>query len=291
MAKLARQAARPETPQDRREIQGEARRVARDHPRLSAPPTRRGKRRARKLQKLPRDASPGAPAQPLRADRPPARRVPQVRSRAQQAARPRAARRGARRDQGELVEMRVGEPHEHERPDRRHADPHPQCADGRPHGGGDARLEAEERHRPGAEGRGLHRGLRACATRQDAQEGARHRPQVLRRPAGDRAPRARVEAGPARLQGPRRHPARDERPRRGDPLDLARRDDRPQGARRRASAAKCSASWPKEASTMSRIAKYPVPLPKGVEVNIASGRSPSKARSAPSRAPPIRMSR
>ena len=34
-----------------------------------------------KLQKLPRDASPGAPAQSLRADRPAARHVPQIRPR------------------------------------------------------------------------------------------------------------------------------------------------------------------------------------------------------------------
>ena len=56
-----------------------------------------------KLQKLPRDASPVAPAQPLRADRAPARRLPQVRPRAQQAARTGDARRSAGRDQGELV--------------------------------------------------------------------------------------------------------------------------------------------------------------------------------------------
>src|SRR5918912_1117419 len=35
-------------------------------------------------------------------------------------------------------------------------------------------------------------------------------------------------------------------------------------------AAKCSASSPEE-KPMSRIAKYPVPVPKGVEVNIAAG--------------------
>jgi len=37
--------------------------------------------------------------------------------------------------------------------------------------------------------------------RQRRQKGAGDRPQVLRRPAGDRAPRARVEARAARLQG------------------------------------------------------------------------------------------
>ncbi len=42
---------------------------------------------ATKLQKLPRDSSASARAQPLRTDRPLARRVPQVRPRPQQAAR------------------------------------------------------------------------------------------------------------------------------------------------------------------------------------------------------------
>jgi hypothetical protein len=42
-------------------------------------------------------------AQPLRADRPAARRISQVRARPQQAARSRAAWRGAGRHQGELV--------------------------------------------------------------------------------------------------------------------------------------------------------------------------------------------
>src|SRR5690606_2018964 len=35
--------------------------------------------------------------------------------------------------------------------------------------------------------------------------------------------------------------------------------------------AKCSATWHKEISTMSRIAKYPVALPKGVEATISAG--------------------
>ena len=48
-----------------------------------------------KLQQLPRNANPTRAAQPLRADRPPARRVSQVRPRPQQAARIRHARRGA----------------------------------------------------------------------------------------------------------------------------------------------------------------------------------------------------
>jgi ribosomal protein S8 len=37
------------------------------------------------------------------------------------------------------------------------------------------------------------------ALRDAGRKRAAHRPQVLRRPAGDRAPRARLEAGPARL--------------------------------------------------------------------------------------------
>src|SRR5207248_680689 len=93
----------------------------------------------------------------------------------------------------------------------------------------------------------------------------------LRRPSGDRAPRARLEAGTARLQRPRRHPARDERPRRCHRLDFARRHDRSQGARR----------WPRRRSAlhrrletaMSRIAKYPVPQAQGDKLNLTLGYS------------------
>ena len=55
--------------------------------------------------------------------------------------------------------------------------------------------------------------------------------QVPRRPAGDREDRAGLEARAAHLQGQGRHPARDERAGHRDRLDVARRDDRPQGAR------------------------------------------------------------
>ena len=55
---------------------------------------------------------PDAPAQPLRADRPPARRVPQVRPRPQQAARVRDARRDPGHRQGQLVSG--GDQHEHD---------------------------------------------------------------------------------------------------------------------------------------------------------------------------------
>jgi len=42
---------------------------------------------------------------------------------------------------------------------------------------------------------------------------------------------------------------------------------------------------------MSRIAKYPVPVPKGVEVNMASGQISIKGPLGTSRAPPIRTSK
>ena len=56
-----------------------------------------------KLQKLPRDSSPSRQTQPLRTDRPPARRLQQVRPRPQQAARGHHAWRRARPAQGQLV--------------------------------------------------------------------------------------------------------------------------------------------------------------------------------------------
>ena len=62
---------------------------------------------------------------------------------------------------------------------------------------------------------------------------ARDRAPLLRRAPGDREDRAGVEAGAAHLQGQGRHSARDERSRHRDRLDVARRDDRPQGARYR----------------------------------------------------------
>ena len=55
-----------------------------------------------------------------------------------------------------------------------------------------------------------------------AKPRARDRAEVLRRPSGDRAHRARQPPGPAHLQGPPRHPAGDERPGRGDRHHAAR---------------------------------------------------------------------
>ncbi len=52
-------------------------------------------------------------------------------------------------------------------------------------------------------------------------------------------------AWPARLQGPQRHSSGHEWPGRGDRVDPEGRDDRPQGARKPASAAKSSATSPK----------------------------------------------
>ena len=56
-----------------------------------------------KIQQLPRNANPTRAAQPLRDHGPPARLFPQVRSRPQQAARIRDARRSAGHRQGKLV--------------------------------------------------------------------------------------------------------------------------------------------------------------------------------------------
>ena len=63
-----------------------------------------------------------------------------------------------------------------------------------------------------------------------AKPRTRDRAEVLRRPSGDRAHRARQPSRPAHLQGPPRHPERDERSGRGDRDHAQGRDDRPQGA-------------------------------------------------------------
>ena len=60
------------------------------------------------------------------------------------------------------------------------------------------------------------------AVKGEAQGRARDRAEVLRRPPGDRAHRARQPPGPAHLQGPPRHPVGDERPRRRDRDHAAR---------------------------------------------------------------------
>jgi len=107
MAKLAVKLARPEAPQDRREIQGAGAPLARGECTTRAPPTRPRKRPRDKLQRLPRDASPV-----------------RLRNRCALTGRPRGVYRkfglgrnklrdlamrgeGAWRDQGKLVEMRV----------------------------------------------------------------------------------------------------------------------------------------------------------------------------------------
>ena len=55
--------------------------------------------------------------------------------------------------------------------------------------------------------------IEGFAVRERRQAAARDRPEVLRRPAGDRAIERVSQPGPAHLQGPRRHPEHDERPR------------------------------------------------------------------------------
>ena len=129
--------------------------------------------------------------------------------------------------------------------------------------GGDARLEAEGRHR--------HRCSRTKATSRTSplrENGGKPQLEIglkyyAGRPVIERIERV-SQPGLRIYKRPRRHPARDERSGRGDRVDLARRDDRPQGARPTASAAKCSASSPKEQTAMSRIAKYPVAVPDKV---------------------------
>src|SRR5690606_25861351 len=100
-----------------------------------------------------------------------------------------------------------------------------------------------------------------------SQAGAGNHPEILRRPSGHRAHRTRLAPRPAYLQGPQQHSSGHERPGRGHRFDLARRHDRPQGPckrRRRRSAVLRGL----RRSRMSRIAKYPVELPKGVEASI-----------------------
>ncbi len=63
-----------------------------------------------------------------------------------------------------------------------------------------------------------------------AKTGPRDRPEVLRRPPGDRAHRAGEPSGAAHLQAGQGHSAGDERPGCRDRVHLQRCDDRPQGA-------------------------------------------------------------
>ena len=62
--------------------------------------------------------------------------------------------------------------------------------------------------------------------------GVRDRAEIFRRRAGDPRDRARLEAGPARLRLGEGAAARQQRPRRRDPLDAEGRDGRPRRARR-----------------------------------------------------------
>ena len=73
-------------------------------------------------------------------------------------------------------------------------------------------------------------------------------------------------------KGRARDSAGDERPRRGDRHHAQGRDDRPQGARKPASAAKCSATSPDAEGehNMSRVGKMPIAVPKGVDVSITA---------------------
>ena len=130
---------------------------------------------------------PRAAAQPLRDHGPPARHVPQVRPRAQQDPRDRDARRDPRHDQGELVGddiMSMSDPIADMLTRIRNAQATEKVSVV------DAGLEGEAGHRPGPEGRGLHRGLRGAHRR--GQDRPRDRPQVLRRQARDREDRARL---------------------------------------------------------------------------------------------------
>ena len=171
----------------------EARRAAGDHRR----PEGVGRDALRGAPQDPGAAAqrqPDARAQPLRADRPSARRVPQVRPRPQQASRVRDARRGARHRQGQLVKETEELTNEHDRSHRRHADAHPQRADDGKGDRRDAVFQGEDRDRQGAAGRGLHRRLQG--RRRGSQAAARDRAALLRRPPGHREARARV-ASPA----------------------------------------------------------------------------------------------
>ena len=89
--------------------------------------------------------------------------------------------------------------------------------------------------------------------------GVRDRAEVFRRRAGDPRDRARVEARPARLCLGEGAAARQQRPRRRDPVDAEGRDGRPRRARRRMSAAKssarCSEAGEKEQSCLASAKK------------------------------------
>ena len=205
MAKLALINRNAEAREARREVREEARRAA---ARSSTNPKASDEDRVRGAAEAAGAAAqrePDAAAQPLRADRPPARRVPQVRPRPQQAARvsrcaarspasSRPAGRGARYSMSmtdPIADMltRIRNAQMTEKATCR-----------------DAVLQGEDRHRQGAEGRGLHRRLQG--RRRGRKPLLEIALQVLRGPPGDREDRAREQARPAHLQEQGRHPAR-----------------------------------------------------------------------------------
>ena len=174
---------------------------------------------------------PGALAQPVRADGPSARRLPQVRSRPQQIARYRDARRDTRRDQGELVgsgetnTMSMSDPIADMLTRIRNAQMSEKVSVAMPA----SKVKAAIAKVLKDEGY-----IDDFAVRpKDGKPTLEDRPQVLRGPSGHREARARKPSGPAHIQAERRHPEGHERPRRGDRVDLEGRDDRPQSARPR----------------------------------------------------------
>ena len=92
--------------------------------------------------------------------------------------------------------------------------------------------------------------------------------------------RARLAPRPPPLRRPQADPARAGRHGHGDRQHLGRRDDRPRGEARRASAARSSPTSGEHA--MSRIGRKPIPVPDGVTVDIAPAASRSRARRASS---------
>ena len=101
--------------------------------------------------------------------------------------------------------------------------------------------------------------------------GVRDRAEVFRRRAGDPRDRARVEARPPRLCVGQGAAARQERPRHLDPVDAEGRHGGSRGARRRMSAAKCSARCSEAGengqSCLASVRK-PVAVPQGVTATV-----------------------
>ena len=232
---------------------------------------------------LPRDAVALAAAQSLRDHRPPARRVPQVRPRPHQAARGHDARRDPGPAQGQLVrpvteqDMSMTDPI---------ADFLTRIRNGQRSGKTEVSMPAladQAGASEGAEGRGLHRRLRRRRAR------ARKATLTLRlkyyqgRPVIDRLERVS-------RPGLRVYQAKDELPRCSaawaSPSSRRRgRDDGPRGAGRRPRRRSplhrvLTHGARRRIKTMSRVAKKPVPLPKGVTAASTASPSPSRARRA-----------